>query len=63
MAITGGFGMMMDLQRGTVRRWVLGRDGVKRWADTLEPVETQPLPREAEEPATKGHLTRTEDGG
>ena len=34
MAITGGFGFEMDLQRGSVRQWTMGRDGVKRWADT-----------------------------
>lgn len=39
MAITGGFGTTMDLERGTIRQWVMGRDGVKRWADTNEPVE------------------------
>lgn len=37
--ITGGFGMTMDLERGTMRQWVMGRDGVKRWADNGEPVE------------------------
>lgn len=37
--ITGGFGMTMDLERGTMRQWVMGRDGVKRWADSGEPVE------------------------
>lgn len=40
--ITGGFGMTMDLERGTMRHWVMGRDGVKRWADTSEPVENLP---------------------
>lgn len=39
--ITGGFGMTMDLERGTMRQWVMGRDGVKRWADTNEAVEEQ----------------------
>jgi hypothetical protein len=39
MAITGGFGVTMDLKRGTTRRWVMGRDGVKRWADSGEPVQ------------------------
>lgn len=38
MGITGGFGTTMDLERGTTRKWVMGRDGVKRWADTGEPV-------------------------
>lgn len=41
MSITGGFGMTMDLERGTMRRWVMGRDGVKRWADNGEPCEIQ----------------------
>jgi len=46
--ITGGFGISFDIKTGSSRRWVLGRDGVKRWADNLEPckdaeaVETQP---------------------
>lgn len=39
MAITGGFGMTMDLERGTMRKWVIGRDGVKRWADTGDACE------------------------
>lgn len=39
MSITGGFGVTMDLERGTLRRWVLGRDGIKRWADDGKPVE------------------------
>lgn len=38
--ITGGFGTTMDLERGTMRQWVIGRDGVKRWADSGEPVQT-----------------------
>ena len=33
MAITGGFGMSFDLERGGMRQWFV-RDGVKRWADT-----------------------------
>ena len=43
MTITGGFGTTMDLERGTSRQWVMGRDGVKRWADTNDPVEARPL--------------------
>lgn len=39
MAITGGFGMTMDLERGTMRQWVMGSDGVKRWADTNAPID------------------------
>lgn len=34
MAITGGFGTTLDLESGTSRQWVIGRDGGKRWADT-----------------------------
>ena len=41
MGITGGFGTMVDLERGTTRQWVIGRDGVKRWADNGEPVPTE----------------------
>ena len=39
MAITGGFGTTMDIERGTSRQWVVGRDGLKRWADNWEPCE------------------------
>lgn len=32
--------MMMDLTRGgAMRRWFVGRDGVKRWFDTGAPTE------------------------
>lgn len=36
--ITGGFGVTFDLRTGTQRRWVIGRDGVKRWSDNDMPV-------------------------
>lgn len=36
--ITGGFGIEYDTKRGVSRAWVC-KDGVKRWADTGEPVE------------------------
>ena len=39
MAITGGFGFTMDLERGTSRQWFMGRDGVKRWADDGMPTD------------------------
>ena len=39
MAITGGIGFTMDLERGTSRRWVIGRDGIKRWADDGTPTD------------------------
>ena len=47
MGITGGFGTAMDLERGTSRQWVMGHDGVKRWADNGEPVQkTATLPND-----------------
>lgn len=49
--ITGGFGMTMDLERGTMRHWVLGTDGVKRWADTNEPMGKPGLPGEQYKPS------------
>ena len=39
MAITGGFGIEIDLGTGQRRQWTMGRDGVKRWADTNAPTE------------------------
>lgn len=39
MAITGGFGVEFDLSTGQQRQWVMGRDGVKRWADTNVPTK------------------------
>ena len=39
MPITGGFGWRFDLERGTMRQWAMGRDGVKRWVDNNQPVE------------------------
>lgn len=47
--ITGGFGTTIDLATGLSRRWVMGRDGVKRWADTGEPVNPASAPSQAEE--------------
>ena len=38
-----GFGMTMDIERGTMRSWVVGADGVKRWADSNAPVEAERL--------------------
>lgn len=43
MSITGGFGMSVDVQTGAVRRWVMGRDGVRRWADTGDPCDADQL--------------------
>ena len=36
--ITRGFGMTMDLERGTTRKWAMGPDGVKRWEDSMDQV-------------------------
>ena len=30
--------MTLDLERGTTRNWVMGSDGVKRWADSMDQV-------------------------
>lgn len=49
MTITGGFGMTLDIERGTTRRWVMGRDGVKRWADSNQPVDEQLPPKSSNE--------------
>lgn len=46
MPITGGFGFTIDFKgvefdwfkKQTIRHWVIGRDGVKRWVDTGLPV-------------------------
>lgn len=48
MSITGGFGLTLDLARGTQRRWVMGRDGIKRWADDGKPVDPPPTGATAE---------------
>lgn len=42
--ITGGFGMMLDIKSGMMRRWYIRRGDVKRWADNDEPVEQQLTP-------------------
>lgn len=39
MSIAGGFGFMFDVERGISRWWVIGPDGIKRWADSGDPVE------------------------
>ena len=36
--ITRGFGTTIDIERGTMRYWVMGYDGVKRWVDSMAPV-------------------------
>ena len=44
MTITGGFGVSVDLETGASRAWYMGPDGVKRWADTDEPVDGDERP-------------------
>lgn len=34
--------MMIDIERGgAMRRWIVDRDGVKRWVDTGAPIEPE----------------------
>lgn len=37
--ITSGFGFQLDLASGRSRQWFMKSDGIKRWADTGQPVE------------------------
>lgn len=57
--ITGGFGLEMDLQRGTVRRWYMRGDGVRRWADTDEAL---PVCRTCSGCNGQHHAIESEDG-
>lgn len=60
MGIVGGFGTTIDLERGISRQWVMGRNGVKRWADSGQPLTQELLnslmrnPGEARATATPG---------
>jgi len=40
-----GFGFTLELgpQGMGVRNWFVGPDGVQRWADSGDPVDTQPI--------------------
>ena len=40
MTITRGFGFTTDLKTGWARKWVMGSDGVQRWADDGTPCST-----------------------
>jgi len=42
MAIKRGFGFTIETTIGKVRRWVLGKDGIKRWLDTGTPIDKPP---------------------
>ena len=37
--ITGGFGYTLDIESGTIRRWYIDRNGVKRWVHNKEEVK------------------------
>ena len=43
-----GFGIEFDLKTGASRRWHIGRDYIKRWADTHLPVNGEKLKSESE---------------
>lgn len=45
--ITGGFGTSIDLRTGKSRRWIMGKDQIKRWADTDEPVPPAPAVKQS----------------
>lgn len=57
MAITGGFGTTLDLERGTSRQWWMGRDGVKRWADNGQPLTQELLNSMMRNPGEVTHAT------
>lgn len=42
--ITGGFGFTLDIATGLTRKWAMGSDGIKRWADTGELVDSGDIP-------------------
>ena len=39
MAITGGFGTLIDLVTGRKRRWYMRADGIRRWASNDQPCD------------------------
>lgn len=36
--ITTGFGVTLCTATGVSRKWVMGKDGIKRWADNNKPI-------------------------
>jgi len=40
MAITGGFGTLIDLVTGRPRRWYMRADGIRRWVSNDQPCTT-----------------------
>ena len=63
MAITGGFGMQVDLKSGTSRAWYM-RGGIKRWVDNDGIVDgardavVESKGSDSKDPATDGLLLR-----
>ena len=39
MAISGGFGVSLDLATGRLRRWYMRGDGIKRWISNNMPCD------------------------
>jgi len=39
MAITGGFGTLIDLVTGRPRRWYMRADGIRRWVSNDQPCD------------------------
>lgn len=44
MAIAGGFGFQYDKETGFSRKWVIGKDGIKRWDGNGQPVDGGDIP-------------------
>lgn len=44
-----GFGVTVDLATGRMRNWYAGADGIRRWADTDQPVDPTPAEGEGRE--------------
>lgn len=40
MAITGGFGTLIDLVTGRPRRWYMRTDGIRRWVSNDQPCDS-----------------------
>lgn len=60
--ITRAFGITLDIERGTMRNWVMGTDGVIRWLDTSEPVDKPERFLPTQRPAGKVNMS-TDDAG
>ncbi len=51
---------MFDVQRGTVRRWYMGKEGVMRWYDNDQPVKSTTVQGISEQRTTQSmtHTTK-----